>query len=161
MPRQSRSERMPMMRLPYLPGHPVPSRSRRTRIAIALGISTALADKRLYGERAINRECARIITADLDAGDTDAVALFLAPIDAACAARTRTLSLCEALHRAECADAAEQLADETFRERLRQGVATVAEAREYLRKSATARGAAEEAERMVREWITEQEEATR
>ncbi|MGH7510895.1 MAG: hypothetical protein ACREMZ_15690 [Gemmatimonadales bacterium] len=144
------------MRLPYQARHPRPALSRKLRVARALNVSEALADKKLYGERSVNRECAKILASDLEAGDTEAAALFLSPIDAACAPR-HSLSLHEALHRAELADAAEQVADENFREKLRQGTATVEEAREYLRKSALARAAAEEAERETQAWIDEQE----
>jgi hypothetical protein len=48
-----------------------------------LGCGLASADKKLYGEHAVNLQCARIIASDLEAGDTEAAALFFAPIDAA------------------------------------------------------------------------------
>lgn len=146
------------VRLPYQTVHPRERVSRRLRIARALNISVAAADKKIYGAHAVNRECARILTADIDAGDTEAATLFLAPIDAACAPRQR-LGLMEALHRAEMADCLEQLADETFREKLRQGTATVDDAREFIRRSAIARTAAEVAEREAMEWIREKESA--
>lgn len=136
--------------------HPPRRHSRRARIARALNVSEAVADKKLYGERSVNRECARIITSDLEAGDSEAAAVFLAAIDAAAGSRT-ILPLAQAIHEAECADNAEQTAEEAFRHAVQEGVATLEQAYEYLRKSAIARDKAERAEQSVRRWIEEQE----
>src|SRR5688572_16237478 len=67
------------------PFHPMPSRSRRVRVAADLHISVAQADEWLYGARAINLVHAAIVGSDLQAGDRDAVAQWIAPTDAALA----------------------------------------------------------------------------
>jgi hypothetical protein len=72
---------------------------------------------------------------------------------------TGNVPLPDALHLAEVADCVEQMADETFRFKLVQGTATVADGKEYLRKSALQCARAEVARRELAEWITEQEAA--
>ncbi len=70
---------------------------------------------------------------------------------------TGNVPLADALHLAEVADCVEQIADEGFRFKLSQGTATIADAREYLRKSAAQCARAEVARREVNEWISQQE----
>lgn len=132
--------------------HPNP---RRQRAADALGVSCAVADKRLYGDAAVNLQCAAIVGADVRGGDLESALAFVAPIEAALGGAA--IPLFQALHEAELADNAEQYADETFREKLRQGTATADDAREFIRKSAPARHKAEEAERAAQRWINHQE----
>lgn len=132
--------------------HPNP---RRQRAADALGVSCAVADKRLYGDAAVNLQCAAIVGADVRGGDLESALAFVAPIEAALGGAA--IPLFQALHEAELADNAEQYADETFREKLRQGTATADDAREFIRKSAAARHKAEEAERAAQRWINHQE----
>jgi hypothetical protein len=89
-------------------------------------------------------------------GLTTLVVECMAPIDASLAS-DEVPPLLEALHEAEMTDCLEQPTDETLREKLRLGKATVADAQDYIRKSAAARHRAEIAERAVRAWIQEQE----
>lgn len=91
-----------------------------------------------------------------ESGLTAVVVESMAQIDASLASDD-VPPLLDALHEAEMSDCVEQPVDETFRERLRQGKATVAEARDYIRKSAAARYKAEQAERAVAQWIAEQQ----
>lgn len=89
-------------------------------------------------------------------GLTDVVMEKMAVIDASLAPVTFA-SLTDLLHEAQIADVCEEPADETFRHKLQCGTATVAEARDALRKSAVARGKAELAEAALLHWIEEKE----
>lgn len=60
--------------------------------------------------------------------------------------------LLAALHEAEIADSAEQLSQETFRDRLNRDVATDEDAAAYIQRSVAARRRAEEAEAAVQAW---------
>lgn len=91
----------------------------------------------------------------LDAGHDGVVTERMAEIDASMLPRP-AVDLMTALHEAEMADCFEQITDEAFREKLRHGVATVEDGREYVRKSAIARYKAEQAEQSVIGWIKAQ-----
>lgn len=91
----------------------------------------------------------------LDAGQADVVTEHMAVIDASMLPRP-AVDLLTALHEAEMADCFEQIPDETFREKLRRGVATVEQGREWVRKSAMARYKSEQAEQSVVGWIKQQ-----
>jgi hypothetical protein len=91
----------------------------------------------------------------LAAGQADTVMAHMAQIDASMGSQI-PVDLMTALHEAELTDCDEQRPDETFREKLRRGEATVADGETYINKSALARYKAEQAERAVRTWITEQ-----
>jgi hypothetical protein len=69
--------------LPAFLRHPKAGGVRRKRIAYDLNISLAQAEKLLYGERAVNLLSARVVESDLAAHDHDAIALWIAPQDAA------------------------------------------------------------------------------
>jgi hypothetical protein len=71
------------MDFPAFLRHPKSGGSRRLRVSQDLNISLAAADKLLYGERAVNLLSARVVESDLRAGDHDAIALWIAPQDAA------------------------------------------------------------------------------
>lgn len=91
-------------------------------------------------------------------GHTDKLAELMAVVDASLT-DTLPISLYDALHDAEMADCQEQIADESFRDKLRKGAATVDDAREYLKRSAIQRAKAEVAERETLLWIAEQEDS--
>lgn len=93
----------------------------------------------------------------LDAGQMDVVMAHMAEVDASMLPRP-AVDLLTALHEAEMADCFEQIPDETFRDKLRRGTATVGDAREYVRKSVVARYKAEQAEQSVLNWIAKQQE---
>jgi len=145
----TRSRRGPRSRAPLI------GNSRKVRVARDLNVSTAKADKLIYGVGAANLICARVVASDVKAGDIESAAAFAAVIEVALAGAP--LPLLRALHEAELADAAEQTADEEFRHAIQEGTATIEQAREYIRKSAVARRKAEQAEQSVAEWIRKQE----
>jgi hypothetical protein len=134
---------------------PLVGPSRKVRLAEALDCTVAKAEKLVYGPEAVNHQCARVVASDVKAGDLETALAFIAPIEAALGGAP--VPLFQALHEAELADNAEQNADESFREKLRQGTATIDDAKEYIRKSAAARHKAEEAERAAQRWIEHQE----
>lgn len=88
--------------------HPRPAPSRKIRIAADLGVSEAVADKYLYGERAANLIYTAIIESDLRAGDTQAVALWTAPAEAV-QMGADVLSLAQAMAEYDAADSAEDV----------------------------------------------------
>lgn len=91
-----------------LPFHPRPALSRKVRVAQDIGVSESVADKYLYGERAANLIYAAILESDLRAGDTEAVAVWRAPAEAA-EMGSDVLSLMEALTIYDAADVAEDV----------------------------------------------------
>lgn len=145
----ARMRRGPRQRAPYI------GDSRKVRVAKALDVSTATAEKRLYGREAVNLQCAQIVTADVQAGDLESAVAFVTVIEAALAGTS--LPLLQSLHEAELADNLEQIAEEAFRHAIQEGRATIEQAREYIRKSAVARRKAEQAEQSVQRWIDEHE----
>lgn len=100
------------------PRHRLPSegRSRRVRIARALDVSVATADKLLYGQAALNARCARVIASDLAAQDHAALAQWMLPIDAALAGPVRR-TWTDVRHAYDCADADEDRAQADLRHR--------------------------------------------
>jgi hypothetical protein len=129
--------------------------SRKCRVARAIGCSPARAEKHLYGPLALNRLCAQVVAADVQAGDYETAVAFVALIEAELAGPRQPLL--QALHDAELADIEEQVAEEALRHAIQHGRATVEQAREYIRKSATARRKAEQAEQAVAQWIQDQD----
>ena len=72
------------VRTPARPFHPLPPATAKLRdAALTLGVSLATAEKRLYGEHSVNLQCARLVEMMLRRGETEDVAKFLAPIEAA------------------------------------------------------------------------------
>lgn len=115
-------------------------------------------ENRIYGEASDYQQVARINRMLRALGLTDQVCGLMAVVDASMAPAVPS-SLTLALHEAELADTAEQVADETFRHALEEGTATIPLAREAIRKSAMARGKAEVAEAGMLRWISEQRES--
>lgn len=109
----------------------------------------------IYGPGNAYDTVAKVNRELVEMGQSARALALMIPIDESLAAPVR-LCLSEALHKAEIADALEQITDEVFREKIRQGTATVTEAREYIRRSCAARCEAEKAEQAVERWIDEQ-----
>ena len=107
-PRSARSlSVMPQtVRSRTLPFHPHQSLSRIVRVARDIGVSESVADKYCYGARAAHLIVSAIIESDLRAGDTEAVAITVAPIYAA-QEGADILPLAEALAAYDAADVAE------------------------------------------------------
>jgi hypothetical protein len=120
------------------------------------GESPVTWENRMSGEVSDYKQVARMNRTLIDFGLTEKVAELMAVIDASLAGQL-PITLHDALHEAEIADCMEQIADESFRDKLRKGTASVSDAKEYLRKSAVQRTKAEIAERETLTWIKEQE----
>lgn len=112
-------------------------------------------DNRMHGAASDYNQVARMNRMLRDLGLTDRLCELMAVVDASMAPAVPT-SLTLALHEAEMADTAEQVADESFRHALANGTATTAGARDAIRKSAVARGKAEIAEAGMLRWIEQQ-----
>jgi hypothetical protein len=120
------------------------------------GESPTTWENRMSGEVSDYKQVARMNRELIGAGMTEKVAELMAVIDASLSGQT-PITLHDALHEAEIADCMEQIADESFRDKLRRGTASVSDAREYVRKSAHARTKAEKAEAETLTWISQQE----
>ena len=152
----SRSSMTPRMRRRAPRLKKATAASAAVRLHEVYGESPATWENRMYGASSDYQQVARINGVLRDLGQSEKVAELMVPVDASMAPR-HSRALEESLNRAEMADAAEQVADENFRGKLRTGTATGEDAREYLRKSAAQRATAEEAEHDVLEWIRKQE----
>lgn len=122
----------------------------RAALAEAYGVVHPRTAAALYGEC-----CHRVAIGNgvlRDFGQEALMMTHMAEIDASLGPR-RPLDLMDALHQAEMADCFEQIPDETLREKLRRGEATVQDAEAYVAKSALARYKAEQAEAAVKIWI--------
>lgn len=78
-------------------------------VALALGKSEGSAHQLLYGtDRAVNKQCATIITALIQSGDRGAFAHFMAPIDAAVRGMPAPADSDELTERSNVADSNEE-----------------------------------------------------
>lgn len=114
--------------------HPRLHLSRKVRVAHDLGVSEAAADKYLYGERAAHLIVAAIIESDLRAGDTEAVAMTTAPIEAAEMGQD-ILPLAQAMAAYDTADTAEDVEQTALNRKCCEAM-TDAELERYARKIA-------------------------
>ncbi len=146
-----------MARLPKaLPASHVSHRvSAEVRLAKRYGGRPRTWKGRMTGPDSCYLHIARINTDLIENGEADRALTLMVPVDASLGPVSR-VELVDALHQAEIKDAAEQLADENFRDKLRRGVATPDDARDYIARSVAARRAAEVAEQAARRWIDEQ-----
>lgn len=129
--------------------------SAEVRLAARHGGKPKTWHSRIYGETSAYRLVAQINEDLVSHGESERALTLMVPIDASLATRQRIPLEC-ALHLAELKDAEEQMADENFRDKLRQGTATPDDAREYIRRSIAARAAAEDAIQEARAWIDAQ-----
>lgn len=146
----------PNMPIRYIPLKSIGQASYSLRLAQVYQVARPATAVELY-----RRSCQRVAEGNdvlLAFGKLDMLVENMACIEASLASRNLP-ELPVALHEAEMSDCLEQPVDELFRERLRQGKATIAEAKDYIRRSAAARHKAEQAERAVADWIKEQDKA--
>lgn len=125
------------------------------RLHQMFGESAATWENRMYGAGSVYRRVAQINGALRVLGLLDKLTELMMPVELSLGPEG-VLPLPEALHAAEIADTEEQLADESFRFKLAQGTATVADADVYLKKSALQCARAEVARREVERWKASQ-----
>ncbi len=129
------------------------------RLHQMFGESPATWENRMYGEGSCYRRVAQINGALRVLGLVDRLTELMMPVEMSLGPEG-VLPLPEALHAAEMADCLEQVADEGFRYKLSMGTATVADAREYLTRSALQCARAEVSRREVHRWIEAQKGET-
>ncbi len=140
------------VRITYANGKRLTLGSAAFRLSQLYGESARTWEARLSGETSCYRRVAQINGLLRVMGMLDELTELMMPVELSLGP-DGVLGLDEALHKAECADADEQLADEGFRYALRQETATIADAKDYLRKSALQCARAEVARREVHRWI--------
>lgn len=129
--------------------------SAAVRLHEMFGESPATWENRIYGEASVYRRVAQINGALRVLGLVNRLTELMMPVELSLGPEG-VVALPEALHLAELADCREQEADESFRYKLSQGTATVAEAESYLRKSAAQCAHADVARREAQRWIAAQ-----
>jgi hypothetical protein len=127
------------------------------RLSRMYGEATSTWESRVYGENSVYRLAAKINRELIAAGLTEKVAELLAPIDASLMGEA-VPPLHEAIVREQQGDRSEDGCQDAFLLALSEGAVPVAEAKEYVKRSAAARFRAEQCEAAVSLWVQAQEE---
>lgn len=151
---------MSTVHMGYTVGHRVEQRKAGTLVSVCVrlhqlyGDSPTTWEHRMCGATSDYKQVARMNRELIRSGLTEKVAELLAPIDASLMGEE--VPLFQAVQNEQQADRAEDACGDAFLVSLAQGSVPVAEAHQWIKRSAASRFHAERCEAAVARWIEEQ-----